>query len=61
MNRDVVKFATLELLCGLKYLDYSCLNCFTSENSFEYNFNNLKFNYVCTNPPYGGDKCKTTL
>jgi len=59
MNEDVIKSAGLEFFCltgefpnmdnNLKY-----------KNSFTDEFNNKKFQYILTNPPYGGDKiCKT--
>lgn len=55
MNEDVIKSAGLEFFCltgvfpdmkeNLKY-----------KNSFKDEFNNMKFKYPLTNPPYGGDK-----
>lgn len=55
MNEDVIKSAGLEFFCltgvfpnmkeNLKY-----------KNSFTDEFNNMKFKYPLTNPPYGGDK-----
>lgn len=56
MNEDVIKSAGLEFFCltgelpDLKNLKY--------KNSFKDEFENKKFDYVVTNPPYGGDKNK---
>ena len=56
MNDDVIKSAGLEFFCltgelpDLKNLKY--------KNSFKDEFENKKFDYVVTNPPYGGDKNK---
>lgn len=63
MNEDVIKSAALEVLCLTK-----CKPCFkddddknglkarfTYKNSFTDEFDNEKFHYILTNPPYGGD------
>lgn len=56
MNEDVIKSAGLEFFCltgelpNLQNLSY--------KNSFKDEFENKKFDYVITNPPYGGDKNK---
>lgn len=56
MNEDVIKSAALEFFCitgelpDMKTLQY--------KNSFKDEFSKLKFKYVITNPPYGGDKNK---
>lgn len=54
MNDDVIKSAGLEFFCltgvlpDMKNLKY--------KNSFVDEFNDMKFKYPLTNPPYGGDK-----
>ena len=56
MNEDVIKSAALEFFCitgevpNMKHLQY--------KNSFTDEFENMKFKYCITNPPYGGDKNK---
>jgi type I restriction-modification system DNA methylase subunit len=58
MNEDVIKSAGLELFCltgvlpNIENLKY--------KNSFNDEFENKKFHYIITNPPYGGDSSKTT-
>ena len=57
MNEDVIKSAALEIFCltgTLPDMD----NNITYKNSFADNFNDKKFQYIITNPPYGGDKNK---
>lgn len=58
MNGDVIKSAGLEFFCltGIR----PNKNNLTVENSFKCDFNNKKFDYIYTNPPYGGDKSKTS-
>ncbi len=62
MNRDVVKTASLEVFGITRSLPNVEKN-FMIRNSFKYDFQNelkedLKFKYIFTNPPYGGDKNK---
>jgi type I restriction enzyme, S subunit len=68
MNEDVIKSAGLEFFCltGVipnienhdndkekkDLLNIACKNSFADE------FDNTKFDYIFTNPPYGGDKSK---
>jgi type I restriction-modification system DNA methylase subunit/restriction endonuclease S subunit len=58
MNEDVIKSAALEFFClsgnipNMKTLRYA--------NSFTDDFNNIKFDRIFTNPPYGGDGSKKT-
>ncbi len=56
MSVDVVKSASLETLCitGEIPAKYN----FKVDNSFTSTFDNLKYDYILTNPPYGGDKAK---
>lgn len=55
MNEDVIKSVGLEFLCltgnlpNMENLQY--------KNSFTDEFNDRKYFYPLTNPPYGGDKC----
>ena len=59
MNEDVIKSAALEIFCltgTLPDMD----NNITYKNSFADNFNDKKFQYIITNPPYGGDDNKKT-
>jgi restriction endonuclease S subunit len=63
MNLDVVKYAMLEFYCLTGYFP-SDENLKTM-NSFSENFKESKnkyktFDYIVTNPPYGGDKIKKT-
>lgn len=57
MNEDVIKSAGLEFFCLTNVLPHrkniSYGNTFTDE------FEDLKYHFVITNPPYGGDKTKT--
>ena len=56
MNEDVIKSAALEFFCitgevpNMQHLQY--------KNSFADEFNDQRFKYCITNPPYGGDKNK---
>ena len=58
MNEDVIKSAGLEFFC----LTGSIPNTdnLVYKNSFNDEFNNKKFKYPLTNPPYGGDSNKTS-
>jgi len=53
VNEDVIKYAGLEFVCLTKEIpsreNFKCVNSF--KHSHE-----KKFQYVITNPPYGGDK-----
>jgi type I restriction-modification system DNA methylase subunit len=55
MNDDVIKSAGLEFFCLTGILP-NMKNNLSFKNSFTDSFNNKKFNFVITNPPYGGDK-----
>lgn len=59
MNEDVIKSAALEFFCLTGELP-SMTNNMNCINTFKYEFNNKKFNYLITNPPYGGDKLLTS-
>ena len=54
MNEDVVKSASLEMMCltGIIPDEYN----FMKDNSFNSEFNKKYYDYIVTNPPYGGDK-----
>lgn len=58
MNEDVVKSAGLEIFCSTGILPN--INNVAYKNSFTDSFNDKKFTYIITNPPYGGDKLKYT-
>jgi type I restriction-modification system DNA methylase subunit len=55
MNEDVVKSAGLEFFCLTGVLPNMKDNL-KYKNSFTDEFNDEKYKYVITNPPYGGDK-----
>ena len=59
MNEDVIKSAGLELFCLTGELPD--MNNIKYKNSFTDEFNNKKYMYPITNPPYGGDKNKKTI
>jgi type I restriction-modification system DNA methylase subunit len=54
MNEDVIKSAGLEFFCLTGTLPN--MTNLTYKNSFNDEFENKKFMYPLTNPPYGGDK-----
>lgn len=56
MNDDVIKSAGLEIFCLTGILPNKNNLCY--KNSFTDNFNDTKYKYPITNPPYGGDKNK---
>lgn len=56
-NLDVIKSAALEIVAMSNVCPNMDTN-FKRVNSFTYEFNNIKFDFVITNPPYGGDKNK---
>ena len=56
MNEDVIKSAGLEIFCLTGILPNKNNLCY--KNSFRDEFNNTKYKYPITNPPYGGDKNK---
>jgi type I restriction-modification system DNA methylase subunit len=60
INEDVIKSAGLELFCLSNGNIIPDTNL-KVENSFKNEFSNKKFNYIITNPPYGGDKVIKTL
>jgi len=55
INDDVIKSAGLEFFC-LSNGNIVPNDNLKVENSFKNEFSNKKFNYVISNPPYGGDK-----
>lgn len=57
-NEDVIKSAGLEFLCLTGELPN--MNNLQYKNSFTDEFNNQKYKYPITNPPYGGDNTKKT-
>jgi len=55
-NEDIIKSAMLEFYClAGEFPKEENMRCV---NSFKHNFDNKKYHYVITNPPYGGDKNK---
>ena len=54
MNEDVIKSAGLEFFCLTGVLPN--MNNLKYKNSFTDEFTGKKYDYVFTNPPYGGDK-----
>lgn len=54
VNEDVIKSAGLELFCLTGVLPN--MNNLKYKNSFTDEFDENKYHYVFTNPPYGGDK-----
>lgn len=56
INEDVIKSASLEILCMTRELPNS--DNITYRNAFTSDFGRNKFTYILTNPPYGGDKNK---
>lgn len=58
MNEDVIKSAGLELFCLSGVLPN--MQNLKIKNSFTDDFGGRKFQYIFTNPPYGGDKQKKT-
>ena len=58
MNEDVIKSAGLEFFCLTGSLPN--IDNLQYKNSFNDEFDNKKFKYPLTNPPYGGDKNNTT-
>jgi type I restriction enzyme S subunit len=60
MNEDVIKSAGLEFFCLTGQMP-DMNNNTRYKNSFKDEFNNKKYKYVITNPPYGGDKNKKSV
>ena len=58
MNEDVIKSAGLEFFCLTGVLPN--MDNLKYKNSFTDEFNNSKYRYLFTNPPYSGDKNKKT-
>lgn len=58
MNEDVIKSAGLEFFCLTGVLPN--MNNLKYKNSFTDEFNESKYEYIFTNPPYGGDKSSKT-
>jgi type I restriction-modification system DNA methylase subunit len=56
MNIDVIKSAGLEFFCLTGFLPPK--NNLKNKNTFTDEFAEMKFKYVVSNPPYGGDKNK---
>jgi type I restriction-modification system DNA methylase subunit len=59
MNEDVIKSAGLEIFCLTGILPNKNNLCY--KNSFREDFDNTKYKYPITNPPYGGDKNKKSM
>ena len=57
MNEDVIKSAGLEFLCLTGVIPNQDNNLKVA-NSFINSFDDKKYEYIYTNPPYGGDKNK---
>ena len=55
MNEDVIKIAGVEMF-GLTEQLPNKKTHFQRVNSFKYPFSGERFDYIFTNPPYGGDK-----
>lgn len=61
MNLDVVKYAKLEYYCITGEFPENNIGTRNSfEDKFKENNQNKKYHYICTNPPYGGDKIEKT-
>jgi restriction endonuclease S subunit len=59
MEETVVKMTGLEMFAITGYFPKRYGKCnFTRGNTFQEEFNNSKYHYVISNPPYGGDKNK---
>jgi type I restriction-modification system DNA methylase subunit len=58
MNEDVIKSAGLEFFCLTGVLPN--MSNLKYKNSFTDEFNGSKYEYIFTNPPYGGDKSSKT-
>ncbi len=58
MNEDVIKSAGLEIFCMTGELPLH--EKLKYANSFRDEFGGNKYKYILTNPPYGGDKNKST-
>ena len=59
MNEDVIKSAGLELFCLTGELPD--MNNIQYKNSFTDEFDNKKYKFPITNPPYGGDTVKKSI
>ena len=59
MNEDVIKSAALEFFCITGRIP-DMKSTLRYANSFTDEFSNKRFMKIFTNPPYGGDKNKTT-
>lgn len=57
-NPDVIKYVKLEFYCTTG--DFNSSSNVAVHNAFTYHYNKLKFDYIVTNPPYGGDKIDET-
>ena len=61
MNLDVVKYAKLEYYCLTgEFPDNNIGTRNSFQDEFLENSGNKKYHYICTNPPYGGDKIEKT-
>ena len=61
MNLDVVKYAKLEYYCLTgEFPDNNIGTRNSFQDEFLENSENKKYHYICTNPPYGGDKIEKT-
>ena len=54
INEDVIKSAALEFFCLTGV--FPKMDNLRYRNSFTYEFGDEKYDYIFTNPPYGGDK-----
>ena len=59
MNEDVIKYSALEFFCITGELPNMKYNLHY-KNSMNDEFDDKKFKYIITNPPYGGDKNKVS-
>lgn len=59
MNEDVIKIAGIEMFGLTEYLPNRNIQ-FKRANTFKYLFDE-KYDYIFTNPPYGGDKNKKNI
>lgn len=60
MNKDVIEISSLEILCLTGELP-EIKNNFKKVNSFKEEYAGLKFKYIMSNPPYGGDSNKGSV
>ena len=56
MDEDVINMSGLEMFAITSNLPKIDDSNYKRVNSFAHEFDNIKYNYVFSNPPYGGDK-----